>query len=120
MLLPVVVDLGGKKRTLVCDLGSWAAMEDYGYKIDEVMVELAKTGRLSKKLVLVLVASMLWKDKATLDDVGAWVGGANYVAVMEGVGKALRQAFPVEASEEANPPRSGTGKRPSSSARTAA
>lgn len=119
MIHPVTVELGGKTRTLHCDLGAWAAIEDYGFQVMDIMAAL-KDGKLSFRQTRALVAAMLWQDTVIEADVAKWVTGENFATVMAAVGKALRQAFPeAGASEEANPP-GGTGRKSSSLARTAA
>lgn len=103
----VVVQLGGAERVLRCDLGAWAAIEDHGYQLQDLLAQLNRDGKVSFKALRILLWGMLGNG-TTLEDVGHWVTGENFAAVLERVGEALRDAFPEEAASAGNPPR-GSG-----------
>lgn len=118
MLHDVTVELGGQTRTLRCDLGAWAAVEDHGTKLVDLLAAL-QNGGLSFRQVRVLLVAMLWRENVTPEQVGEWVTGANFAAVMERVGQALRQAWPEDTTGPPPPAPSGTGSDSSNSGPTA-
>lgn len=114
MLHPPTIVLGGKTRTLICDIGALAALEDLGHE-PMALIDRVAEGKGSFKQILALITAMLWRDGVTSADVGAWVTMDRFVEVSQKVGAALRYAFASgEASEEANPPSGGTGDTSSS------
>ena len=119
MLHDVTLDLGGQVRTLRCDLGAWAAVEDHGEKLQTLLGALANGG-LSFRQVRILLTAMLWRDGVTPEQVGEWVTGENFQSVMERAGDALRSAFPAESTPDPPPGApSGTGNASSNSGPTA-
>lgn len=118
MLHDVTVELGGETRTLRCDLGAWAALEDRGTSLHDVLKAL-QNGGLSMRHVRDLVVAMLWQDGITPAQVGSWITGANFAPVMERVGEALRGAFPEDTTGPPPSAPSGTGSDSSNSGLTA-
>lgn len=115
MLHPPTVELGGQTRTLVCDIGALATLEDMGHD-PLALVNGVATGQGTFKQIVALTTALLWQDGVTEKDVKRWVTMGRFVEVSKAVGEALRHAFPTgEASEEPNPPRRGTGRKSSSS-----
>lgn len=112
----VTCSLGGKDRELRLDMGAMAALEDQGYTVEQLVSSLSE-GNLSAKRILALLWAMLQSEDQppSLKEVGRWVDGENFEAVLQSVGEALRLAFPKKPKEGAGPPRrgAGTGTRPS-------
>lgn len=106
----VTIELGGAPRTLRLDLGAWAALEDQGFEVGELFAGFQGGARRFTAL-RALVWAMCQHAEAppTLADVGRWIDGHNLQAVMEAVGRTLREAFP-ETEGPADPPAAaGTG-----------
>lgn len=91
----VTVNLGGADHVLRFRLRAWAALEDRGFKLDDVIAEL-NSGKLNFKAFEALLWAMLQHEKPapSVEQVGEWVGGENFPEVIAKIGEAMRDAFP--------------------------
>ena len=113
------VTLDGRELRLRFDLGAWAALEDHGFGLDSLL-ETFRAGKLNVRGVLMLLwASLETNDpRPSIEQVGHWVDGHNFAAVVERLGQMLTLAFPAPEGEAAERPFAdgGTGPRPDASA----
>lgn len=89
-----LVALGGGEHRLRWSLSAWAAVEDYGYTMDSILGDMAKT--LSMKAVSICLWAMLQEEdpRPSLAQVRSWVDGENFGVVVAKMGDAIRAAFP--------------------------
>lgn len=91
----VTVNLGGVEHVLRFRLRAWAALEDRGFRLDDVIAEL-NSGKLNFKAFEALLWAMLQHEQPppSVGQVGEWVGGENFPEVIAKIGEAMRDAFP--------------------------
>lgn len=95
----VTIELGGKQRRLALDLNADIALQEQcGESLGELLTSMQSDVGDAKARTLArtkAVRSLLWAavqadGPATITEVGSWVTGGNLVAVMEALGKAVR------------------------------
>lgn len=99
----VTIELGGATRALRFRMPAWYALEQAGYD----MADLGKFHEGPKKFTN--IATVVWAmcqehtPAPSLKEVLGWIDLTNLAAVMEALGKVLREDLP-EGSGTGNPP----------------
>lgn len=103
----VHIELGGADRALAFGLGAWAALEDQGYEVGELLAGV-QTGakRFTALRALIWAMCQHHEPPPSLPTVGGWIDGHNLPTVMEAVSRVLREAMP---DGTGNPPTADAG-----------
>lgn len=113
----VRLELGGAERDLRFRLLAWAALEDQGYLLQDVLDQI-QAGKISFKALQVLIWAMCQHQKPapSMGDIGEWVGMDNCEEIIAKVGEAIRDASPDPPDPPAaRPAPTGAGPAPDSS-----
>jgi len=113
MIGDVIVRLGEQDHVLRFRLRAWAAVEDRGFQLDQIMNEM-QGGKLNFKAMEALLWAMLQHENPppSIPQVGEWVGGDNFAEVVAKIGDAIRGAFPPANPPTPAPVTPGTGSGP--------
>lgn len=107
----VYVVLDGKERPLRLQLGAWAALQDRGHKLEDLLTAWQEDVGNYQTLQLLLWAMLQNGDKPwpTMDEVGEWVGAQNVGEVLTAMGKCLRASLPTNGNGSSPPRKAARG-----------